>query len=166
MNIKSITYPDVNNGLGCRVTLWVTGCTHHCPFCHNAELWDSNVGRKFTEEDEEKIYEILKLPYMKGLTVSGGDPLAPYNRKDVMRFCSKVKIFFPDKDIWLYTGYQMEQIQNSDSMKPILYFVDYIVDGLYDNNLRDISLKFRGSTNQTIWEKYDIAAFKVSDLNN
>ena len=146
-----MTYPDINNGLGCRVTLWVSGCVHHCKGCHNKETWDFNSGREFSKEDKEKLFEILSKPYIKGLTLSGGDPLCSYN--DVLELVKEVKNNFPTKDVWLFTGFTFEYVK--DKFQDILEYLDVIVDGKFVEELRDVSLKFRGSSNQNIWEKHD-----------
>lgn len=104
MNISGISYPDVNNGLGCRVTLWVAGCSHHCKGCQNKETWDKKSGRVFSKEDKDKLFEILSKPYIKGLTLSGGDPLDSFN--EVLQLVKEIRdTFGSTKDIWLYTGY-------------------------------------------------------------
>jgi anaerobic ribonucleoside-triphosphate reductase activating protein len=89
MNIADITHPDVNNGLGCRITVWVSGCVHHCKGCHNPETWDFKYGREFTDDDKKKIFEILEKPYIKGITFSGGDPLCSYT--DVLSLVKEIK---------------------------------------------------------------------------
>lgn len=147
MRIHNITYPDINNGLGCRVTLWVSGCIHHCKGCHNQETWDFNGGREFTDEDKRKIFEILEKPYIKGITLSGGDPLCSYD--DVLALSKEIKSRFQNKDIWLFTGFTLDYVKSY--MSEILNFVDVVVDGRYIEELRDVSLKFRGSSNQNIW---------------
>lgn len=163
MNISGISYPDVNNGLGCRVTLWVSGCSHHCKGCQNKETWDKKYGRVFSKEDKDKLFEILSKPYIKGLTLSGGDPLDSFD--EVFQVVKEIRnTFGSTKDIWLYTGYTLEQINNSEK-KEILPYIDYLVDGLFELDKRDITLKFRGSTNQIIWEKKD-GNFVKSELNN
>lgn len=149
MRIHEITYPDVNNGLGWRVTLWVSGCVHHCKGCHNPETWDFKSGREFTDEDKNTIFELLKLPYIKGVTFSGGDPLCSY--EDVLSFAKELKEKFPDKDIWVYTGFKMEYV--SEHMNEILDYTDYLVDGKFEESLKDVSLAYRGSKNQRIWKK-------------
>lgn len=148
MNINGITYPDVNNGLGCRVTLWVSGCIHHCHGCHNKETWNFNSGRKFTISDKNKLFEILSLPYIKGLTLSGGDPLCSYD--EIFKLVKEVKENFPNKDIWLYSGFTLEYIQTH--FGEILKHVDVLVDGKFIEELKDVSLPFRGSSNQNIWK--------------
>lgn len=163
MNISGISYPDVNNGLGCRITLWVSGCSHHCKGCQNKETWDKKSGRVFSKEDKEKLFDILSKPYIKGLTLSGGDPLDSFD--EVLQVVKEIRdTFGSTKDIWLYTGYTLEQINNSEK-KEILPYINYLVDGLFELDKRDITLKFRGSTNQIIWENDD-GKFEKSELNN
>lgn len=163
MNISGISYPDVNNGLGCRVTLWVSGCSHHCKGCQNKETWDKKSGRVFSKEDKDKLFDILSKPYIKGLTLSGGDPLDSFN--EVLQVVKEIRYTFGStKDIWLYTGYTLDQINNSEK-KEILPYINYLVDGLFELDKRDITLKFRGSTNQIIWEN-KVGKFEKSELNN
>lgn len=151
MRVHKITYPDVNNGLGCRATLWVAGCSHHCKGCHNKETWSFKSGKEFNNEYKQKLFDIISLPYIKGLTLSGGDPLDSYN--DVLALLKEFYDKFGDsKDVWLYTGYTMEELF-ANGWKEILYYVDYVVDGKYEEKERDISLAFRGSKNQIIYEK-------------
>lgn len=160
MRISGISHPDVNNGLGFRVTVWVSGCIHHCKGCHNPETWDFNSGREFTEEDKKKIFELLEKPYIKGVTFSGGDPLCSY--KDVLDFAREIKEKYPDKDIWVFTGFSFEHVR--EHMSEILTYVDYIVDGRFVEEERDVSLAFRGSKNQRIWKKEE-GVFKVINLD-
>lgn len=148
MNIENITYPDVNNGLGCRVTLWVSGCIHHCNGCHNPQTWNFNHGILFGKEQKEKLFEILALPYIKGITLSGGDPLCSYD--DCFNLVKEISEKFPNKDIWLYTGYTLDEIYNLGKDE-ILSYIDVLVDGKFDSTKMDRSLAFRGSTNQKIW---------------
>ena len=150
MRFHNITYPDVNNGEGCRVTLWVAGCTHHCKGCHNPQTWSFKSGREFTEDIKNKLYNVLKLPYIKGITLSGGDPLDSFD--DIFELVRDIKNSFNDKDIWLFSGYTLEDIQNSEK-KIILEYIDVLVDGEFKEELKDLSLKFRGSSNQRILYK-------------
>ena len=150
MRFHNITYPDVNNGEGCRVTLWVAGCTHHCKGCHNPQTWSFKSGREFTEDIKNKLYNVLKLPYIKGITLSGGDPLDSFD--DIFELVKDIKNSFNDKDIWLFSGYTLEDIQNSDK-NIILQYIDVLVDGEFKEELKDLSLKFRGSSNQRILYK-------------
>jgi len=149
MRIHKITYPDVNNGLGCRVTLWVSGCIHHCKGCQNKETWSFESGREFTDDDKREIFKVLSLPYIKGITFSGGDPLCSYD--DMLSLAKEIKEKFPKKDIWLYTGYTFEYV--NENLKEILNYIDILVDGKFIEELKDVSLPFRGSSNQRIWEK-------------
>lgn len=160
MRYENITYPDVNNGNGCRVTLWVSGCTHHCKGCQNKQTWDFNSGNVFDGKAKKELIDILRLPYIRGLTLSGGDPLCSY--EDVLSLVKEIKEFLPNKDIWLYTGFTFDTIK--DTMNEILNYVDVIVDGEFIENKRDVTLAFRGSSNQRIWEK-DNNVFKLSGLN-
>ena len=157
MNYLNISYPDVNNGSGCRVTLWVAGCPHHCPECHNPESWDFNNGNTFTEKEIYDILEISKLDYITGLTISGGDPLVENNYETLLNFLNIITTLQDSpfntncklkKTIWLYTGYVWEKL--TDKQKEIVSLIDVLIDGPYIKSLRDLSLPFRGSSNQRI----------------
>lgn len=163
MKYANITYPDVNNGVGCRVTLWVNGCTHHCVGCHNKHTWSFSVGEDFTEETQNELFKLIELPYIKGLTLSGGDPLDSFD--DTLKLVKEFRKHFGDtKDIWLYSGYTLEEIANGDK-KEILDYADVLVDGPFMIELKDLSLAFRGSSNQTIWVKNN-GEWKKSNLND
>lgn len=150
MKYMRITKPDINNGIGCRVTIWISGCSKRCPGCHNPETWDKNLGKEVTEETIEELSKILEKPYIKGLTLSGGNPTdAP--EEELVWLLSEIKTRFPKKDIWLYSGDTMEEIRAN---KPrILDYIDVLVDGSFLIEERDITLPFRGSRNQRIWTK-------------
>lgn len=151
MNYSEITYPDVNNGVGCRVTLWVSGCNIHCPYCQNPQTWDFNAGNEFTEDVKLKLFNILSKPYIQGITLSGGNPLDNYG--DILELLQEIKSMFGNKkDVWLYSGYTLEEIISKD-MVEMLEYIDVLVDGPYIHELRDISLPFRGSSNQRILYK-------------
>lgn len=141
---------DVANYLGCRVVLFVSGCTHHCKGCHNPITWDFKHGNEFDEETKERLVEMLSKPYIRGLTLSGGDPIDSY--EDVLEFVKELKIRLPEKEICLYTGYTIEELQKSNRNE-ILDYIDVVIDGEYIEELRDVSLRFRGSSNQRIWRK-------------
>lgn len=150
MNYEKIDKCSVSNGAGVRTVLWVSGCDIHCYNCHNQQTWDFNSGIPFTEETMQEILEDLSKPYIKGLTLSGGHPLDPQNAPKVLEIVKRVKMVFPNKDIWIYSGYVWEDIIKDDILKEILKRTDVLVDGAYIDELRDISLDFRGSSNQRI----------------
>ena len=150
MKYLKITSPDIENGPGCRVTLWIPGCTHKCPGCHNSWTADYNIGMEFTQDDFDGLCKILSKPYIKGLTISGGDPLDQNDEVlvDLCQLVFDIKEKFPDKDIWLYTGYTIEQLK--ELQLDVLRYVDVLVDGPFELNKRDTTLPFRGSSNQNI----------------
>ena len=150
MKYESITTCDVANGEGLGVVLWVSGCDIHCPGCHNQETWDPETGHLFTKQVEEKLFNELSRPEITRLTLSGGHPLMPCNRKDVKLLIKDVKSKFKNKiKIWLYTGYTYDNSMEKE-VKEICDMCDIVVDGSYVEELKDISLKFRGSSNQRI----------------
>ena len=137
---------DTANGLGIGNVLWVSGCSHHCPQCHNPQTWDKNAGEEFTEKVLDNLLEKLKRPYIKRLTLSGGDPLFLGNRDEITNVVRKVKKNFPNIKIWCYTGYLWEEVKDL----PCMDFIDVLVDGEFKVELRDITLPFCGSSNQRI----------------
>ena len=151
MNYHKITYPDLENGLGVRITLWVSGCPHHCQGCHNPETWSLKSGKPVTKEIEQELFNILdKYSYLDGITFSGGDPFHILNVGTVTRLCKLIKSRYPHKNIWLYTGYTYEWLMKRPIYAQALEYVDVLVDGEYEEDKRDISIPFCGSTNQRI----------------
>lgn len=151
MNIAGINYESINDGEGVRTVIYVSGCSHKCPKCHNPQTHNINYGIKFTNELQNEIIDnIKKRPFITGVTLSGGDPLHDNNIVDVFNLIIKIKNNFPDKSIWLYTGYQFEDIVNMPSRKKIIEQCDVVVDGRYIDKLRNITLKWRGSSNQRV----------------
>lgn len=146
MNYQKIETCNIGNGTGFRVVLWVSGCNHHCPHCQNQETWNPDSGKPFTAKQEKQIIKYLSKDYISGLTLSGGDPLHPNNIETVTQLCKTIKEKLPNKNIWLYTGSSYEDIENLE----ITNYVDTIVDGQFKIDLRDITLAFRGSSNQRI----------------
>lgn len=149
-----MTYPDIANGNGVRVTLWLPGCTHKCPGCHNAWTADFNQGKDFDTEAYNKLVNILNKPYVDGLTISGGDPLDQSN--EVLENLYKIIVFLKADvkkkfNIWIYSGYYKEDLIRQ-SQKKILEYCDILVDGPYIQEKRNIMLPFRGSENQRIWD--------------
>ena len=146
MNYHNITKDDMLNGDGLRVVLWVSGCNHHCKNCQNPQTWNKDSGIPF---DLDTIFEIcnqLDKPYISGITFSGGDPLFPDNREIVCTIYALIKDCYPTKTQWLYTGYKWDEIKNL----PIMEYLDVVVDGQYEDDKRDITLKWRGSSNQRV----------------
>ena len=153
INYHNITKDDMNNGEGVRVVLWVAGCEHHCPECHNPETWHIFSGIPFDDEALEELKTELRKDYVSGITFSGGDPLSSWNRKTIYYLMRLLKKEFPDKNVWVYTGYTYEELL--DDLKDaeiwgILNMCDVLVDGKYIKDLRDTSLKWRGSSNQRV----------------
>lgn len=153
MKIITITTPDIENGLGCRVTIWVAGCSHHCPGCHNPHTWAYEQGRPLLDKDvQEKIFNELSKPYIKGITLSGGDPLSQsYDSLcDLDIFLKTLKEEFPEKDVWIFAGETYEEAMTSPIKRKILEKCDVMVDGPFIMALKDPDIPFRGSKNQRI----------------
>lgn len=152
MNYHKIEKASIANGTGIRVVLWVSGCSLHCKGCHNPETWSINSGQPFNEEAKKELFEALDKSYIQGITFSGGHPFESYNRSTVYCLVKEIKEKFPEKDIWIYTGYTWEEIFEKDirEIQRILYWTDVLVDGKYVDELRDITLKWRGSKNQRV----------------
>lgn len=146
MRYHDITTDDMLNGEGLRTVLWVAGCGHHCKGCQNPVTWDAEGGLPFGEAAEAELFAKLGRDYISGLTFSGGDPLYPANRTEVGRLAEKTKRLFPQKDIWLYTGYRWEEV----SALPLMAQVDILVDGKFVEDLKDSKLHWKGSFNQRI----------------
>lgn len=150
MNYFNIDECSISNGLGIRTVLWVAGCSHHCFNCQNPETWDSDNGQPFTNESMQRLLNCLQKDYVRGITFSGGDPLYRLNVRTIGELSKQIKeIFNNNKDQWLYTGYTWEEITNSELINYIKN-IDVIVDGCYLENKRNVSLPFRGSSNQRI----------------
>lgn len=150
MNYKSITTCDVCNGEGFGVVLWVSGCDVQCPGCHNKETWNPESGNLFDKHAKELLYKELSRPEITRLTISGGHPLMPCNRKDVLELVRDVCVDFEDIEIWLYTGYTVENL--TDDCRKILGYCDVVVDGPFIESQKDLALPFRGSKNQRIFD--------------
>lgn len=134
------------NGEGLRTVLWVAGCSHNCPQCHNPVTWDINGGLVFDEAAKEELFEELEKDYISGVTFSGGDPLHEKNREEIGKLVAEIREKFPDKTIWLYTGYNWEEICDL----PFLLNVDVLVDGEFKIEEKDNSLHWKGSANQRV----------------
>lgn len=156
MYYGNIKKSDIANGPGVRVSLFVSGCTHHCKGCFNEETWNFKYGEPFTEKTEEQILNLLKPSYVSGLTVLGGEPMEYVNQKDLLPFLKKVRETYPKKTIWCYTGYVYEKdvlgrmVSKWKITKDILELIDVLVDGPFIEEQKDITLLFRGSSNQRL----------------
>ena len=169
MNYHNITYPDMNNGDGLRVVLWLSGCSHHCYNCQNPQTWDVNSGIPFDESAKEELFRELGKDYISGLTLSGGDPLHEANLDGVLDLVNEIRLLLPNKSIWIYSGYMFSELFMYDEKikrcpnylrkdvmeiykkrQQIISKCDVMVDGKYIDSQRDISLRWRGSKNQDV----------------
>ena len=154
MKYAEIKKYDIANGEGVRVSLFVSGCRRHCKGCFNSIAWDFDYGKPFTAETEEEIFEALSPYYISGLSLLGGDPLEPENRAALLPFLKKFHEKFPQKDVWCYTGYTYEngtlKEDDGEGVREFLREIDILVDGPFVEELKDIRLKFRGSSNQRV----------------
>lgn len=189
MNYSGISECDVLNGTGFRVVLFVSGCSHRCYNCQNPKTWDKNFGHPFTEKTKQYIFNCLDKDYIDGITITGGDPLYEYNLDEVLKLVQEIRISFPKKSIWLYTGYKLELLseeiyngtkqictishfypiptknefaENQVKRSKIIELCNIVVDGEYIDEQKDLSLKFRGSKNQRVIDvKQSLAQNKV-----
>lgn len=156
MNYATIKKVDVANGPGIRVSLFVSGCMHHCKGCFNPETWNYCYGSPFTKETEDEILEALKPDYIKGLSLLGGEPLDPANQLSVLSLVLRFKEMYPTKTLWCYTGYTFEsdiltgKLGNQDALMLLLQNIDVLVDGEFVIELKNPNLRFRGSSNQRL----------------
>lgn len=156
MNYAEIKTHDIANGEGVRVSLFVSGCTHHCKNCFNEIAWDFGYGKPFSEETESFLMNALAPDYIAGLSLLGGEPFEPQNQRGLLPFIERFKKQFPQKSIWCYTGYTYEKGRlkeeraNCEVTEKLLSYLDVLVDGRFVEELKDIRLKFRGSSNQRV----------------
>ena len=155
MYYTNIYKNDTTNGIGVRVVLWTSGCSHHCKECHNPQTWSPTHGKPYTADTEKEILDALNKSYINGITLSGGDPLYIGNIETIYNLVKHIKQELPNKTIWIYSGFTWEQIFNSDSpdmclRKEIIKLCDVFVDGLFDINKKNIRLKYCGSENQKV----------------
>jgi anaerobic ribonucleoside-triphosphate reductase activating protein len=156
MNYGAIKNFDIANGEGVRVSLFVSGCTHHCKGCFNPETWDFGYGKPYTAETEQYIMDLLANEYVDGLSLLGGEPFEPENQREIVKLLRRVRAELQSRNVWCYTGYTLEtdlllesraRCEVTDEM---LSMIDVLVDGEFIEELKDISLVFRGSSNQRI----------------
>ena len=156
VNYGEIKKCDIANGEGVRVALFVSGCRHHCKGCFNSMTWDFNYGNEFTENEINRVIKELDHSYVSGLSVLGGEPLEHVNQQGLLPLLKRVKEKFPDKNIWCYSGYTFEtdimgkMYNNWKETPEILSYIDVLVDGKFEEDKKDIKLRFRGSSNQRI----------------
>lgn len=169
MNYGKIDYMSIVDGEGCRVSLFVSGCRNHCPGCFNEATWDFNYGKPFTAIEANEIIEGCRPDYIDGCTILGGEPLEPENQEALLPFLRRFKQVHPGKSLWMFTGYILDrdllpgQRKNVPGVtQDILGLLDVLVDGPFILAERDLTLKFRGSRNQRILRKKDIARLALS----
>ena len=157
MNYGEIKKVDIANGTGVRVSLFVSGCTHHCKGCFNPDTWNFGFGKEYTEETENDIIEALKPSYIEGISLLGGEPFEPENQKALVGLLKRIRQELPNKNVWCYSGYTFEELTGqkksrafTDISAEMLSLIDVLVDGEFVEELKDISLQFRGSSNQRI----------------
>lgn len=145
---------DIANGEGVRVSLFVSGCTNHCEHCFQPQTWDFSYGQPFTRETEDRILALLAPDYIDGLSLLGGEPFEPENQRALLPFLRRVREAFPGKDVWAYSGFTLEELTGGpprcEATDELLSMIDVLVDGRYVEALKDISLRFRGSSNQRL----------------
>ena len=148
---------DIANGPGVRVVLFVSGCRHHCPGCFQPQTWDFSYGQPFTQDTVDELLRLLQPDYIAGLTLLGGEPMEPQNQRALVPFLHRVRKLYPEKDIWCYSGSTLETDMLKDGGRnrcevtdEFLSLLDVLVDGAFVDELKDISLRFRGSSNQRI----------------
>ena len=156
MNYATIKNNDIANGPGVRVSLFVSGCTHRCPGCFNAEAWDFDYGQPFTQETVAEILKMLEPPYVKGITLLGGEPFEPQNQQEIVNLLREVKKLYPEKSIWAFSGYLFDKdilaghLGSWEITEEFLSYLDVLVDGPFVIAKKDLSLRFRGSSNQRL----------------
>ena len=157
MNYHNLTYPDQNNGDGLRVVLWLSGCDHHCNHCQNPQTWNPDSGIKFDNKAFDELFDELEKDYIAGITFTGGDPLHDNNVKEVYELCNIIRTKYSNKTIWLYTGYTFETVLNKQECsindlyrRNILFLLDVLVDGRFEEDKKDNSYHWAGSTNQRV----------------
>lgn len=169
MNYATIKKNDIANGTGVRVSLFVSGCRHKCKNCFNSEAWDFGYGEKFTDETKKEIFDALNHDYIKGFSLLGGEPFEPENQEELLKLLKEIDEIFPEKDVWCYTGFSAEDLfsgNRNDIAKDMLKHIDVLVDGKFIEDLKDLSLIFRGSSNQRIIDvKKSLKSGKIISLD-
>lgn len=146
MNYNVVKKTDIANGPGVRVSLFVSGCRNRCKGCFQPETWDFGYGKPFTKKTESELFRTLRPSWIQGLSILGGDPMEPENRNALLPFLKRLKLWMPEKDVWIYTGYRYEELEGLS----ILEYVDVLVDGPFMEEQKEAGLLFRGSRNQRL----------------
>lgn len=146
MNYAAIKNYDIANGPGCRVSLFVSGCRHHCKGCFNAEAQAFDYGTEYTAETRRELLNMLSDEHISGLSILGGEPFEPENREEVLQLCAAAKSWYPEKNIWVWTGGEFEDLKNL----PVMQYIDVLIDGPFVETLKNLSLFYRGSLNQRV----------------
>ena len=162
MRYALIRKMDISNGPGVGVSLFVQGCHLHCKGCFNTTAWDFNGGKEWNDDIKQKFLALASRPYIKRISILGGEPLSPENSYDIYELITEIKDKLPDKVIWLYTGYLFEYAINNQSNRKIIELCDVVVDDRYVEELKDITLKWRGSSNQRIYKKVNYSFVDVT----
>lgn len=161
MNYWRIKKYDIANGIGLRTSIWFTGCHFHCKECFNSDLWDFGSGKPFDANAEKELFEKLSDSHCKGLSVLGGEPLM--QGQGMLELLKKVKSIFPPKNIWLWTGFELEEALKDETRRNILSYCDFVVDGRFDHSMKKSNLKFRGSSNQNIYKNVNGEFIKIEN---
>ena len=155
MHYGEIKKTDIANGVGVRVSLFVSGCRHHCPDCFNEMTWDFDYGKEYTQQTEDEVVKLVSRPYIRGITLIGGEPMEKENQPHLLKLVKRIKKELPQKDIWCYTGFTLEELKGksrarSEYVDEFLSYIDVLVDGRFMKDKKNLSLRFRGSENQRI----------------
>ena len=171
MNYAGIKYCDIANGTGCRTVLFVSGCRNACKGCFQPQTWDFGYGEPFDEKVQEEVLKSLEPDYITGITVLGGEPFEPENQKELVPFMRKVVARYPNKNVWAFTGYIYDKDlvaggrRHTEDTDELLSMIDVLVDGPFVEELKDITLKFRGSSNQRVLDlRETIRTGKITTL--
>ena len=155
MHYGEIKKTDIANGVGVRVSLFVSGCRHHCPDCFNEMTWDFDYGKEYTQQTEDEVVKLVSRPYIRGITLIGGEPMEKENQPHLLKLVKRIKKELPQKDIWCYTGFTLEELKGksrarSEYVDEFLSYIDVLVDGRFMKEKKNLSLRFRGSENQRL----------------
>lgn len=164
MNYSKIKRYDISNGCGIRTSIFFTGCNFHCPGCFNPELWDKESGKPFDENVKEELFSHLSDDHCDGLSVLGGEPLI--QGQELVDLLKEVRETFPEKTIWLWTGYEISKLEDGSIQWEIISLCDYVVDGQFKEDLAGKKLRFRGSSNQTIWKNNGGEFIEATDIED